>query len=68
MPDTSIVIGESFIFPSTILGEDRDIEVSLPECYEMYRKRHYPVLYLLDGPSHFHHTRACINAHQSDAV
>jgi hypothetical protein len=53
--DKPVVIGESQIFHSTILGEDRTLLIHLPETYKK-GKAAYPVLYLLDGEEHFHHT------------
>jgi predicted alpha/beta superfamily hydrolase len=53
--NTPIVIGESQTFHSTILGEDRTLLISTPESYKK-GKEVYPVLYLLDGEEHFHHT------------
>lgn len=53
--NTPIVIGESQIFHSKILGEDRTLLISTPESYKK-GKEVYPVLYLLDGEEHFHHT------------
>jgi hypothetical protein len=53
--NTPIVIGQSQIFHSKILGEDRTLLISTPEGYEK-GKEVYPVLYLVDGEEHFHHT------------
>ena len=53
--NTPVVIGESQIFHSKILGEDRTLLISTPERYKK-GKEVYPVLYLLDGEEHFHHT------------
>lgn len=53
--DSAIVIGERQTFRSTVLGEDRTILVHTPASYKQ-GKAAYPVLYLLDGEEHFHHT------------
>lgn len=50
-----IIIGESFQLSSDVLDEERTLLVSLPENYETSTER-YPVLYLLDARSNFHHT------------
>lgn len=51
-----IVIGQSFVMPSAIMGEKRRITVYLPADYSKNSAR-YPVLYLLDGgiQEDFHH-------------
>jgi len=49
-----ISIGHSLKITSSILGEDRDILIYLPEGYNESEKK-YPVLYMLDGETHFHH-------------
>lgn len=51
----AILIGARQTFHSTILGEDRTILVHTPVSYEKGNAV-YPVLYLLDGEEHFHHT------------
>jgi len=50
-----IEIGKSETMHSNTLGEDRRILVSLPgSAYDTYfYKRRYPVVYLLDGDTHF---------------
>ncbi|REL27453.1 alpha/beta hydrolase [Thalassotalea euphylliae] len=40
---------------STILDEQRDLIVQLPNSYELNKNRNYPVLYLLDGQRNFQH-------------
>lgn len=52
--DQQIVIGEKVTFKSEILEEEREIEVYLPDGYG-FSGINYPVLYLLDGRTHFHH-------------
>lgn len=54
-----IVIGEQFTIHSKTLGEDRQIWVSRPAGYEQSTER-FPVMYLLDGNAHFHHTTGII--------
>ncbi len=56
----SIVIGKWQEIESKILGETRRIIVGLPDDYESVDKK-YPVLYLLDGPAHFHHTTGLVD-------
>jgi len=51
----TIELGTRYTFQSSILGEDREILVRLPEGYEESDKR-YPVVYLTDGGSHFSYT------------
>lgn len=51
----AITLGERQTFHSTILGADRTLFVATPAGYEK-GKAAYPVLYLLDGEDHFHHT------------
>ncbi|UCF20053.1 MAG: hypothetical protein JSU87_01180 [Gemmatimonadota bacterium] len=54
------VIGESFSMHSNVLGEDRRILVYTPNGYEGSGAT-YPVMYLLDGDAHFHHTTGIID-------
>jgi uncharacterized protein len=51
-----IVIGQSFLLHSKVLGDDRRVNLYLPDHYPD-RDRSFPVLYLLDGGEHedFHH-------------
>ena len=55
-----IVIGETITIKSDILGENRLLMISLPSRYERTKKR-YPVLYLLDGDTHFLNATAFVN-------
>jgi predicted alpha/beta superfamily hydrolase len=41
---------------SSVLAEQRDVIVSLPESYQRDAARRYPVLYVLDGSSQSSHT------------
>jgi len=49
------VIGETVELESQILNETRQLIIGTPHSYETSEDR-YPVLYLLDGPDHFHYT------------
>ena len=55
-----IVIGDSITFKSDILKENRLLMIYLPFGYERTNKR-YPVLYLLDGNTHFLNAAAIVN-------
>ncbi len=57
-----IVMGTSYVLPSTVLGEDRRVNVWLPASYGQGQAR-YPVLYLLDGGEEedFHHISGLAN-------
>src|SRR3989304_4129672 len=54
--DTAIVIGVKRTIHSDILSEDRVLWIQTPTGYDPAGTARYPVLYLLDGPGHFHHT------------
>ncbi|MEG3192561.1 alpha/beta hydrolase-fold protein [Lysobacter sp. D1-1-M9] len=56
-----IVIGESRQLHSVVLDEDRTYQVFLPDSYAWAQGRHYPVLYVLDGKSHYAHTAASVD-------
>jgi predicted alpha/beta superfamily hydrolase len=58
--NSAIVIGERQTFHSTILGEDRTIFVYTPPSYKTSDAA-YPVLYLLDGETNFHHTTGLVD-------
>lgn len=45
-------------YHSTILGEDREFYVHLPQGYEQDAATRYPVIYVLDGTSQSEHTAA----------
>jgi hypothetical protein len=55
-----ITIGQKFELQSEVLKEKRPYWVGLPESYEN-SDRPYPVLYVLDGDGHFHHTTGTAN-------
>lgn len=56
---STVLLGESRSIRSTILDEERELLVSLPESYHRSAIR-YPVLYVLDGGSHFLHATAAV--------
>ncbi|MCV9926975.1 alpha/beta hydrolase-fold protein [Flavobacterium sp. LS1R49] len=53
--DNKITIGTIETIKSKILNEDRQVWIHVPDGYikGQQKKEHYPVLYLLDGNSHF---------------
>jgi uncharacterized protein len=53
-----VTIGETLRIHSKVLGEDRTYQVHLPASYPWAKDRRYPVLYVLDGKTHFVHTAA----------
>lgn len=53
------VIGEQVKIHSSVLGEDREISIYLPQDYSRSEER-FPVLYLLDGEWHFIHTSGIV--------
>ena len=55
-----IVMGETRRIHSAVLNEDRVYRVSLPESYGWAKDRRYPVLFLLDGQTHFLHTAGSV--------
>ena len=55
-----IVMGESRRIHSDVLKEDRVYRVSLPESYGWAKDRRYPILFLLDGQTHFLHTAGSV--------
>ena len=60
MQDDAITLGKRYELSSERLGETRSIMVSTPRDYET-SDASYPVVVLLDGDSHFHHTTAAID-------
>ena len=52
--------GMNAVINSQILNEDRDLIIYLPDDYYS-SENHYPVLYLLDGRTHFHHATGAVN-------
>ena len=57
--DNKIVIGETVTIKSEILDQERQMLVYLPDGYEEATTE-YPVLYLLDGGSHFLHVSGIV--------
>jgi uncharacterized protein len=55
-----VVIGETIQLHSKILKESRYLLISKPPEYDKSPDR-YPVLYLLDGETHFQYTSAMVN-------
>jgi len=60
---TDVVIGKSHVIHSKILNEKRHYAVYLPDGYQnkSAHPKNYPVLYLLDGESHFHSVSGLID-------
>lgn len=56
-----VLIGQSYRLHSTVLNEDREYRVHLPDSYAWAKDRRYPVLYLLDGEKEFMHTAAAVS-------
>jgi len=54
-----VVIGKSIQFESKVLGEKRQILVYVPPGYDQTSTK-YPVLYLLDGRTHFQHATSTV--------
>lgn len=54
-----IVIGETQKIHSKVLNEDRFISIYLPPGYAQSKDK-YSVIYLLDGPDHFHHVTGVV--------
>ncbi|MBL7959663.1 alpha/beta hydrolase [bacterium] len=57
--NNKIVIGETAKIHSKVLNEDRSITVYVPPDYKLTQTK-YPVVYLLDGPDHFHHVTGIV--------
>jgi uncharacterized protein len=53
-----VLYGQQHSLRSAVLNEERTYRVSLPDSYASAKDRRYPVLYVLDGKSHFLHTSA----------
>ena len=54
-----VEIGRRYTISSEILGEDRPLLIGLPAGYAGSDEP-YPVVYVLDGQSHFHHTTGTV--------
>ena len=46
---------------SAVLKEERQYQVQLPASYAWAKDRRYPVLYVLDGETHFRHTATSVD-------
>src|SRR5882672_3395991 len=57
--DPAITIGKKERLFSKVLNEERELWVYLPRSYNQSSDT-YPVLYLLDGASHFEHVAALV--------
>ncbi len=55
----ALVIGQRDSLVSKVMGEERKLLIYLPDGYAR-GKASYPVIYLLDGDGHFHHTTGII--------
>jgi len=58
--DEAVTIGRRDSIRSTVLNEDREYQVYLPDSYGWAKDRRYPVLYVLDGKTHFAHTAGSV--------
>jgi predicted alpha/beta superfamily hydrolase len=56
---TPVLIGYQTTIQSKVLGEARDVLISLPADYGQPDEA-FPVMVLLDGRAHFHHTTAAV--------
>ena len=55
-----VTVGQAQSIHSAVLNEDRQYQVYLPDSYAWAKDRRYPVLYVLDGKTHFVHTAASV--------
>ena len=55
-----VVIGQAHRLRSSVLSEERTYRVQVPESYAWAKDRRYPVLYVLDGKTHFLHTSGSV--------
>jgi predicted alpha/beta superfamily hydrolase len=55
-----VPIGQLERLHSAVLAEDREVQVALPASYGWAKDRRYPVLYVLDGKTHFAHTAGSV--------
>ncbi len=53
-PTEQIILAQQYAIDSDVMGNKRQISVSLPDGYEKGNHR-YPVIYLLDGGQNLHH-------------
>lgn len=57
---SAVVVAKSIQFASSILGEDREVLIALPEGYAESAAR-YPVLYVLDGRQNLPHVLGSVD-------
>lgn len=55
-----VIHGQDITIHSNALNEDRTFTIYLPNSYD-FTEHHYPVLYLLDGRTHFQHACGAVN-------
>jgi len=53
--EQQLTFGHSEKLFSKVLNEERTLLIKLPEGYENTKDTRYPVVYTLDGTTHFHH-------------
>ena len=58
--ENMLTLGHEITLSSTALSEDRVMSIYLPEAYEQSIQK-YPVLYVLDGNTHFHHVSGAVH-------
>ena len=56
-----VTIGQVHRIHSSVLDEQREYQVHVPDDYGWAKNRRYPVLYVLDGQTHFSHTAASVS-------
>lgn len=56
-----VIIGEQISIHSKVLSEERKLLVHLPESYHNGTDSDYPVLYTLDGSTHFKHITGTVD-------
>ncbi|MCK4663209.1 MAG: alpha/beta hydrolase [Bacteroidales bacterium] len=57
---SEIILGREVTIKSTTLNEERVISIYLPNGYDLTSEK-YPVLYLLDGRTHFHQATGAVH-------
>jgi predicted alpha/beta superfamily hydrolase len=60
MTASPVTVGQMERIQSAVLGEEREYQVRLPDSYRWAQNRRYPVLYVLDGQTHFFHSAGSI--------
>lgn len=58
---TPITVGQEVNLYSKVLDEDRTLLIHLPDSYQTNVKKDYPVLYTLDGTTHFKHMSGTVD-------